>query len=99
MIDLTEDARGVIVPIRAHAGARRNGILGEHAGRLRIGVSAAPERSKANEAIADILAATLDCRVSRIRLLSGATRREKRFLVEGETLAEVRERLTAALGV
>ena len=96
MIDLIEDARGVIVPVRAQAGARQNGVIGEHAGKLRVSVSAAPERGKANEAITHVLAEAIGCRALRVRLLSGASSREKRFLVEGETLAVVLERLEAA---
>ena len=97
MIDLIEEPRGVIIPVRAQAGARKNGVAGAHAGRLRVSVSAAPERGKANEAIAEVLALAIGCRASRVRLLSGASNREKRFLVEGETLAGVRERLEAVL--
>ncbi len=41
--------------MRAHAGARQNGIVGEHNGMLRVAVTAAPEKGKANKAIVDVL--------------------------------------------
>ena len=43
--------RGTILPVRAQPGAKKNAVLGERAGALRVAVSAAPERGKANEAI------------------------------------------------
>ena len=38
MIALEQRAEGVILPVRARAGARRNGITGEHNGSLEPGV-------------------------------------------------------------
>ena len=52
MIELTPHAEGTILPVHAQPGARRNAILGERAGALRVAVTAAPEKGKANAAIA-----------------------------------------------
>ena len=52
MIGLVESDGGVILPIKAQPGAKRNAILGERAGSIRVAVTAAPEAGKANEAIA-----------------------------------------------
>ena len=60
---------------------RRTRVLGERAGALRVAVTAAPEKGKANAAIADVLAEALGCKASQVGLLSGETSREKRFLV------------------
>jgi uncharacterized protein len=48
MIELRSHQGGVIVPVQAHAGARRNGVLGVRNGMLRVAVTAAPEKGKAN---------------------------------------------------
>jgi uncharacterized protein (TIGR00251 family) len=83
MIELTCHPRGVILPVRAHAGARKNGIVGEHNGMLRVAVTEAPENGKANKAIVAVLSKTLGVPKSAVVLLSGATVPRKRFLVVG----------------
>lgn len=80
MIDLSLDPRGVVFRVRAQPNARKDGILGERAGCLRVGVAAAPEKGKANAAIVEVLARALGCRASGLVLLSGETARDKRFL-------------------
>jgi uncharacterized protein (TIGR00251 family) len=82
-VELTTHPAGVIIPVYAQPGARRNGLVGLHLGRLKIAVTAAPEKGKANTAIAAELAQLLSLPKSRVSLLSGDTHREKRFLVEG----------------
>ena len=94
MIALTAHAEGTIVPIRAQPGARKNAIIGEHAGALRVAVSAAPERGKANEAIRTLLADKLGVRAARIELLSGETSREKRYLIRETSLEALRATLS-----
>ena len=64
-------------------GRSKTAVLGERAGALRLAVTAPPDRGKANDAIADLLAATLGCKSSAVRLLTGATSRQKRFLIVG----------------
>lgn len=93
MITLTEHAGGTIVPVRAQPGARKNAVLGERAGALRVAVSAAPERGKANDAIAQVLAEALGCKGSQVALVAGATSRDKRFLVTGMTPEEIKKRM------
>ena len=98
MIALTPHDRGTVLPVKAQPGARKDAVLGERAEALRVAVSAAPERGKANEAIGRILADALRVRSSGIRLLSGETSRDKRFLIEDVTPDELRARLDYILG-
>lgn len=97
MIELSVHENGTIVPVLAQPGARRSAILGERAGSLRVAVTAAPEKGKANVAIAALLAEGLGCRSSRVALISGETSRQKRFLVEGLTTDELKRKLEAVL--
>lgn len=99
MIDLVATDSGTILPVRAQPGARRNGIVGEHAGALRIAVTAAPEKGKANEAIAGVLAEALAVRPSAVSIVSGEASRSKRFRIEGEGVGPVGDRLAAILAV
>jgi uncharacterized protein len=93
MIDLSPHESGTVLRVKAQPNARKNGILGERAGCLRIGVTVAPEKGKANAAIANVLAMALGCRGSSLVLLSGETSREKRFLVRDLGADALRVRL------
>jgi len=97
MIALAPHADGVILPVLAQPGARRSAILGERAGALRVGVTAPPDKGKANEAIQDLLAEALGCKPKQVTLLSGATSRRKRFLIGGIGLEELSDRLAAVV--
>ncbi len=94
MIDVSPHDLGCVVPVRAQPGAKKDAVLGERDGSLRVCVTAAPERGKANEAIVEVLAEALKCRRSQITLLSGETSREKRFLIEGLTAEALGDRLS-----
>jgi len=83
MVTLTHHRRGVVLPVRAQAGARRSGILGTHDGMLRVAVTAAREKGRANQAIVAVLSDALGVPKSAIELVSGATSSQKRFLIVG----------------
>jgi uncharacterized protein len=98
VIAVSAHERGSILPVRAQPGARKNALLGERAGALRVAVTAAPERGKANEALAEVLAEALGLRPSQVALLSGETSREKRFLIVGLGPEELLARIASSLG-
>jgi uncharacterized protein (TIGR00251 family) len=91
MLDLEQNEHGVILPIRAHSGARQNAILGVREGALRVAVTAAPEKGKANQAIVALLSKTLGVSKSQIELISGETSSKKRLLVTGIEIAQLRQ--------
>ncbi len=91
MIQLVQHPRGVVLPVRAHAAARRNAILGEREGALRIAVTAAPEKGKANRAIVEVLSKTLGVPKSAIELIAGDTSLQKRFLIVGATEQSIQQ--------
>jgi uncharacterized protein len=97
VIVLTTHAQGTIVAVRAQPGARKDAILGEHAGALRVAVSAPPEKGKANAAIGALLADAFGLKPTAVALLSGETTRQKRFLIAGVTADELRHRLAPLL--
>jgi uncharacterized protein len=97
MIALSPHADGTIVPVRAQPGARRNAVLGARAGALRIAVSAAAEKGKANAALLEVLATALGCKPSQIGLIAGATARDKKFLVTGIAIEDLRKRVAQVL--
>ena len=89
MIRAVCDGEAVLVPVRAQPGASRDKIVGEHAGSLKVMVTRAPERGRANEAIAAVLAKALGVRKSAVSLVSGPTSSEKVFRVEGRSPDDV----------
>jgi uncharacterized protein (TIGR00251 family) len=98
MIDLTDHAEGVILPVRAQAGARKSGLRGEQNGALKVAVTQIAEKGKANDALIDALAKGLSLKRSQIELIAGHTQPQKKFLIRGLTRAEFSVRLSAALG-
>lgn len=93
MIQVNEHAEGCVVAVRAQPGARRDAVVGEHNGALKVAISAAPDKGKANEAIAAVLCATLGVKKSQVALLTGPTSRDKRFLIRGVTADWLKRRL------
>ena len=95
-IALEPHPEGTILPVRAHPGARRNEIRGEQNGMLRVSVTQAPEKGKANKALIAVLSKGLSLKKSQIELISGATSPEKRFLVREVSLSQLQERIERA---
>jgi uncharacterized protein (TIGR00251 family) len=85
VIVINESANGLILPVRAQPNGRKNAIKGEHAGSLKVVVTAPPEDGRANEAVVEVLREVLGLKRSQIQLLSGATSREKKVLITGLT--------------
>jgi hypothetical protein len=94
MIELQTTAKGVILPVQAQPGARKNGITGVHAGRLKVAVTQAPEKGKANLALVKLLAESLGIKRSQITLLAGESSSRKKFLIAGIDRATLEQRLT-----
>ncbi len=59
------------LPLKVVPGASRDRIVGWVGNRLKIAVTAPPERGKANRMVLDLLAKALGLPRSRIRLVSG----------------------------
>ena len=97
MINLVTHPEGMVIHIRVQPGARRDRIVGEHAGALKLSVTQPPEKGKANQAVIAMLSAALSLKKSQVRVVSGETSRDKRILVVGMKQAELRERI-AQLG-
>ena len=96
-VSLEEYTDGVVLPVRAHAAARRSGLCRGQDGVLRVSVTQAPEKGKANKAIVDLLARELRLKRSQIELIAGQTSPHKRFLVRRISADELNLRLAHAL--
>ncbi len=74
---------GARLQVRVQPRSGRNEVALAGDGKLRVYVTAAPERGKANEAAISVLAARLGVAKSRISILRGHRSRDKVLLVEG----------------
>jgi uncharacterized protein len=97
MIELNPIDDGIGLNIRVHPGARHNAITGTHAGALKVSVTQAAEKGKANKAVIRVLCEQLKLRPNQIELQSGVTSAQKRFIIREVPLVELQQRIAAAL--
>lgn len=83
----------MLLRVRVHPGARRQELRGVHGGALRIAVTAAPERGRANAAVCALLADALAVRRDAVQVVAGASGRDKTVAIEGLVASEVVGRL------
>lgn len=84
-----------LLGVRVVPGARASSLVGRHGDAWKVRVTAPPERGRANEAVLSLLAAALDVPRGRLRVVAGATARDKVVEVEGITIEDAERRLAA----
>lgn len=92
------DAEEILLPVQAHAGARKNQITGVHDGRLKVSVTQAPEKGKANQAIQNLIAEAFGLAKCQVTLVSGTTSSRKVFSLNGISLTEIQTRQHEIVG-
>lgn len=97
MIELTEHPEGVVLPVRAQAGASKNGIRGEQNGMLKVSVTQIAEKGKANKALVETIAKGLGLKKSQVELLSGETQSQKKFLIRNISREDLERQLAKAM--
>jgi len=91
-------AGGITLRIRVKPRSSRDGVAGVHEGALVVRLTAPPVEGRANAALGRVLAELLAVAPSAVRVLRGASGRDKRIAVAGVTPSAARARLAAALG-
>jgi uncharacterized protein YggU (UPF0235/DUF167 family) len=81
------------LPVKVSPKASRNRIQGWLGDTLKVAVTAAPERGKANAAVEALLAEALDLPARAVQVVAGHTQARKWVQVEGLDAAGVRARL------
>ncbi|AKG53881.1 hypothetical protein DGWBC_1229 [Dehalogenimonas sp. WBC-2] len=82
-----------IIAIRIQPGSAQTIVAGRYGDAIKIKVSAAPERGKANAALIAFLSQQLGVSKDAIDILRGHTSRNKTIAIEGVEEAEVIKRL------
>lgn len=93
MIDFTERDGAVSFKVRVQPRASRTEIAGEHAGALKLRISAPPVDGKANEECRRFLARRLKVAAGAVEIVSGESSREKIIRVHNITAERVRQLL------
>ena len=79
--------------LRVHPKAKRNAITGLRGDTLKVSVTAAPERGRANEAVVAVLAEALGVAPSAIEIVAGAGSKDKVVAIDLPE-AEIARRLS-----
>lgn len=85
MLDVVTTSSGIILSVRTQPRSSKNRIIGEYGGRLKLAVTVAAEKGKANKAVIGLLADTLHINESSICIISGKSSRDKRLMIDGLT--------------
>lgn len=81
------------LPLKVAPGASRDEIAGWLGDTLKVRVTAAPEKGRANAAVTALLAERLSLPKRSVRLVAGGGGTRKLVEIDGLDLAEVRRRL------
>jgi len=97
-LKIQQAGNSVIFSVKVVPRSSKTSIAGILGGMLKVKLAAAPEKGKANKAVAELLAKKLGLKKSQIELVAGETSHQKRFLVRGINTRELAERITIACG-
>lgn len=86
----------VRLKVKVVPGAKRNRVVGRLGDSVKVQVTAAPERGKANQAVVAVLADFFGVGRSAITIESGQTDARKRVCIEGVDAALVEQKLGPA---
>ncbi len=81
MINIKEVGGGIVVSVKVQPNASKDRVVGEYADQLKIAVTVAPEKGKANKAVIKVLSKSLGVKSSDVEILSGETSRDKKVLI------------------
>ncbi len=81
MINIREVEGGVVVSVKVQPNASKDRVVGEHAGQIKIAVTVAPEKGKANKAVIKALSKLFGVKTSDIEIVSGETSRDKKVFI------------------
>jgi uncharacterized protein len=89
VIEVAERDGGVIFAVRVVPRASRDAMEGEHAGALKIRLTAPPAEDRANQALRRLLSERLNVPIAAVRIIAGAKSRTKRVSVAGASAGQV----------
>lgn len=94
MIEAIERDGELMFAVRVAPRASRDAIEGEHAGALKVRVTAPPLEDRANQAVRRLLGDRLNVSVSAVRIVAGEKSRDKRVAIAGVSRAQFLQRIS-----
>ena len=85
MIKTREVEGGIVVSVKIQPKSSKNRVIGEYADRIKIAVTVAPEKGKANKAVIKVFSKWLGVKSSDIQIISGEKLRDKEVFVRNIT--------------
>ena len=93
VLNISQTDNGVSFGVRVVPGSSRTALCGILGGMLKVKLSTAPEKGKANQALVRFLAEKLKVRKNTVAIVAGHTSTVKQLAVDGVTRDIVVERL------
>lgn len=90
---IEEVAGGVVFTVKVVPGSSRNAVCGLLDGMVKVKISAAPEKGKANQCLVGFLAKIIGVKKNAVRIVAGKTNPVKSVEVVGVSGDEVVEKL------
>jgi uncharacterized protein (TIGR00251 family) len=85
MVNIREVEGGVVVSVKVQPNASKDRIVGKLGDQLKIAVTVAPEKGKANKVVIKVLSRLIGVKSSDIEILSGETSRDKKVFIRNIT--------------
>ncbi|MGR3293285.1 MAG: DUF167 domain-containing protein [Candidatus Scalindua sp.] len=85
MVNIREVEGGIVVSVKVQPNASKDRVVGEHADQIKIAVTVAPEKGKANKAVIKVLSKWLGIKSSDIQIIFGETSRDKKVFIKNIT--------------
>jgi uncharacterized protein (TIGR00251 family) len=94
VIETVERDGELAFAVRVASRASRDAIEGEHAGTLKVRVTAPPLEDRANQAVRRLFADCLNVPVSAVRIVAGEKSRNKRVAIAGVSRAQFLQQIS-----
>ncbi len=85
MVKIKEMEDGIVVSVKVQPNSSRNRVVGEYADQIKIAVTVAPEKGKANKAVIKLFAKWLGIKSLDIQIISGETSSDKELFIRNIT--------------
>ena len=85
MIKIREMEDGVVVSVKVQPNPSKDRVVGKYADQIKVAVTVAPEKGKANKAVIKLFAKWLGIKSSDIQIISGETSRDKELFIRNIT--------------
>ena len=95
-VEILETRGGLRLRLRVKPGGRQQRLIGAYGGALKLEVSAAPEKGRANAAVIRLLSEALGIRRNQVELVAGTSSQDKIAVLTGCSVEEFTARLASA---